>query len=156
MILEFRKKKFLEGFTLLELLLVVVIIAAVVGISIPRFTKSHAHKLVQSESKKLESFLRYVQNRSRVNRKNYKVIINPEDNKYWYEVKKDGKTKVSKKYKLPQKLNLKNNGDEKIWFYPDMRTSGKLSLLLVSPRYDYKFSIKKEKGVSKIRVKESK
>lgn len=143
-----------ESFTLIELVLVLALISIVIGVTFPQFSKSYGYRTVQNEAEKIGSFIRYVQTKSRVDRKDYKVVLG-EDN-YWYVFKKDGKEISSKKYKIRSGLELKNKGDKEIWFYPDRTSSGNLFIKIESSKKDYTFIVKKEEGISQVSIKELK
>jgi len=93
-----------------------------------------------------------VQTKSRAERENYKVNFDFDKNSYWYVVEKDGQNIISKKYKIPESLNLENEADEEICFYPDRKTSGELNIKVKDSKEKHAFIVKKKEGISHIIV----
>jgi len=154
--MDFRFKERLLSFTLIELVLVLLIIGVLAAISFPRLTRSSYHKMIQSEARRLESFIDYVQTKSRIDRQDYKIFFDFEENAYWYTTQKDNVEILSKKNKIHPSLYIKNKADAVIWFYPDRTSSGKLAVEINDITGNYTLLLEKTEGVSRLDVKEIK
>lgn len=142
------------GFTLIELVLVLVIISAVIAISFPQLSHSSRYREVQNEANKLRNFIQYVQTKARVDRRDYKIVFGENSYKYEYEDKDTQETVSSKIYTIPSYLKLINEGSDEVWLYPDRTSSHKISLKISNGGNNYIFKVIKEKGISRVEIRE--
>jgi len=115
------------GFTLIEMILVIVFLGVIAGISAPLFKNTYSEFSLEDYAYQLESTLRYAQQMAIIDRVNYRLKIDPEKYTYWIEKvvqKEEGEIyqKISSRFgrcvTLPDGLSL-SSGNSEIVFYPD-------------------------------------
>lgn len=74
-----------SGFTLLELLFVIFILAMVVGFAVPKFNQMTTINL-RSAARQLSGLVTFTFNRSVLTRKPYRLVLDFDSNSYWVEV----------------------------------------------------------------------
>jgi prepilin-type N-terminal cleavage/methylation domain-containing protein len=104
-----------SGFTLIEILFVVIIIAILIGTSLPRLKNTFEGMQLNTASSRLQSFMNYLSEHSIVTGKVIYLRINNDDKKYW-AVTQD--KSVLKTIAIPQGIRIETEA-EKIAFYPD-------------------------------------
>ena len=72
-----------SGFTLIEILLVVAILATMTGIMIPRLNMAYKNLELQAATARLEETVRYAAQRSVRKRQRITLSIGPDSNSYW-------------------------------------------------------------------------
>ena len=127
------------AFTLIELTLVTVIILALVGLSIPLFRKTFSELSAKNTVFNISKLINYAQERSIIDRENYKITFNFTRNQYQLFNAKQSADKLiymqsrdrfGRVFTLPQGLSFKDpsvqathqQGEEykeEIVFYPD-------------------------------------
>lgn len=71
-----------SAFTLIELTLVTVIILALIGLSVPLFRKTFSDLAAKDTAFNISKLINYAQERSIIDRKNYKITFNFTANRY--------------------------------------------------------------------------
>lgn len=108
--------KIARGVTFIELLVVAIIISVLAGISIPKFSKSFSNLQMRSFAKDLQSFMNYLQQRSKIESKeitlnidnlNAKILAFYSDN-----------NEIIKMSTMPSGVNA-NSTQREILFHPD-------------------------------------
>lgn len=102
-----------KGFTLLELILVVLIISALVGLSTPMFRKTLADMQFNQACMDLNSALNYARQAAILNKGEYQVKLNAGEGKFW--IQPGGKA-----YSLPKEIKIISDKGQ-ITFYPTGR-----------------------------------
>lgn len=110
------KTFFVKGFTLLELLFVVIIMGILAGVSLPQFKKNFAASQLNSFSRDLQGLMNYVHERAVVEGKIFFMNLDNGKREYWVTAK--GYTLRLKSYRLPEGISVQPDQDE-ILFYPD-------------------------------------
>ena len=124
------KKKFVMGFTLIELMLVAVIILALVSISSPLFRRSFDDLKLSSTSRELVSILRLARERAVFERSYYRLYIDSDDNFYRMYTSSDSKDdfiilkeRWGRKFKISKNITIDTEIDY-IDFSPDGKSTG--------------------------------
>lgn len=73
---------FIKGFTLLELLCVVTIIAIIIGLSTPVLTKTAASFYLRSKAKQIQALCQFIKRKSIMENRAYKLAIDFYNNSY--------------------------------------------------------------------------
>ncbi|MCM8780833.1 MAG: hypothetical protein NC908_02785 [Candidatus Omnitrophica bacterium] len=111
-----------HAITFIELLLVTFIIGIIAAVSIPAFRKTFNNLELKSFSGQLQSFIRYLQQRSLAEAKIIYLRIDNETKRCWAEMK-DGQVNVLKSYSIPKgievKIIIEDTSTQRIVFYPD-------------------------------------
>jgi|TARA_Y100000031_G_C8052445_1_gene306787 prepilin-type N-terminal cleavage/methylation domain-containing protein len=103
---SFRQK----GFTLVEMLVVLAIIAMIMGLSVP-FTTSFGKGLkIKTSARAIVGTIRLARSYAITRRKEYTIVFDVENNEYWIE---DSSSKIlEKKRRFPSSIKFKIAGDE--------------------------------------------
>ncbi|MFH1848372.1 MAG: prepilin-type N-terminal cleavage/methylation domain-containing protein [Candidatus Omnitrophota bacterium] len=123
-----------KGFSLVELLLVAAILAALVGISIPNFKKTYERLKLRNTADNISRFINFAQQRAILEENIFKVMFDYDAKSYWLmEASQPGQKDVlgggtveftraggrlGKKMRIPQDLSMDGDKEEVI-FYPD-------------------------------------
>lgn len=113
-----RLKRFLSltGFTLIEILFVVIILSILIGFSIPQLKNTYDNLQLNNFSKDLQSYMNYLCGQATVTGETIYLTIDNDNKKYWATVAGD-KSRL-KTVTIPDGIELV--ADEKqIAFYPD-------------------------------------
>lgn len=114
------------GYTLIELILLTVIIAILVGISTPLFRKTYSNLELRDASYNLARLISFAQEKSIIEGTSYKFLLDTDESRY-YLLRLDPKTKgkyirlkerYGKTFSLPRGIKLRADKKEVI-FYPD-------------------------------------
>lgn len=123
-----------RGFTFIELILVVLILAALVGISVPRFKKTFDNLQLNNFASELQGQLAYWQERAIVEKKPITLKIDSEKKEYSLYI--TGAEAALKSYTVPSGITLQAEPAE-ITFYPDGSIkhgdAGKTNISLSNP-----------------------
>jgi len=118
------KKNSSAGFTLLELLFVIMLILILAAVNYPLFRNNLQGLQLSSFSKKLQVLFIYLRDQSIVERKAIYLVIDVENKKYWSEIiGEDGQDVVLKRYIVPERIEIETKNN-KIAFYPDGTIDG--------------------------------
>lgn len=130
---------FCSGFTLLELLIVVFLIAVTLGLSLPLFRKTFTDMKLTSAVSDIVSLMRYGQERAIVEAAVFRLNVDEVHGEYWLTKakKEEAKTiavfeavpgRFGKRYRVPEELTLSSE-ENTVDFYPDGEMSqGKITL----------------------------
>ena len=116
-----------EGFTLIEILVVMVILGGILFIAVPKF-RDLTDVNIKSASRNLSGTIKYLYNESIFKKNIYKLAFDLDNNEYWVEFMQDNQFVVStdpvlKRKKLPDGVSFEdiftertqekiNSGDE--------------------------------------------
>jgi len=132
------------GFTLLELLIVILIMAVVVGFSIPRFSRTFSHLRLQVFASDVAKLLTYASRRAVARGEMLRIHFDLEGRRYWLaqaqEAAPEGKSeRVPDKFgrisSMPQGISLDPSARE-VTFYPDGRADRFEMLILDNNRQE--------------------
>lgn len=116
-----------QGFTFLEIIIVVLILAALIGLSVPRFKNTFLDLQFRQSCSDFVSTLNYARQSAILNRAEYIIRLNADEAVYWVErsVEKDGAPafekapgRFGKANVLPKSVSIACEKDS-ITFYPD-------------------------------------
>lgn len=105
-----------NGFTLVELLFVIIIVGILIGVSLPNFRKTFNNLQLNSLSPQLQSFMNYLCQHSIVEEEIIYLNIDNDKKEYW-AIKKNGQTRL-RTYKVPKEIEI-STSQKQIAFYPD-------------------------------------
>lgn len=114
------------GFTLVEMLLVVVLLGVIAGLTVPSFKKSFSGIELKNQTQDLVYLMRYAQSRSVTKRINVRLNLDMNGRKYFLTESDEEnpqnyspvKGRMGEPQALSSKLQLESK-DLKIDFYPD-------------------------------------
>ena len=121
-----------KGFTLVEILLVIVVLLMVTAMAIPSFTQSFAQLQLRDTTNDLAYLMRYAQSRAIYTRRPLKLMFDEPATRYWLEeanvVDEDQEDKGTDEYKpvagrlgrvskIPEDITIET--DPSIMFTPD-------------------------------------
>ena len=118
-----------DGFSLLELLTVILVMSTVVGLSVPRFSRSFKHLQVQVVANDIAKLLTYANRRAIAKGEILKVHFDTESKRYWVTRTdqsdlEEGASRVLSKLTqvrlMPESLSVKPSVPS-VTFYPDGR-----------------------------------
>jgi len=120
-----------DGFTLIELILVLVFIALIAGLSIPFVASTLDRIQLQSEARKIRSALGYARSQAVTAKTAYIFNGDLENNQYWLSIPRDDKTTRIKSFKKNVKFKSftakKDHIEDdifQIYFYPLGNSTG--------------------------------
>ena len=105
-----------KGFTLIEILFVVIILSILIGFSIPQLRKTYENLELNNFARELSFFMNYLCEQSIVMEETIYLNIDNDNKKYWASVKSD-KLKL-KTATIPDDIKLETQ-QKQIAFYPD-------------------------------------
>lgn len=155
--IEDKRRQLVRGFTLLELILVILILSVLTGLSIPVFRKTFVNLQLDAFSLDLSSVLNYARQMAIFNRSEYRVRFNLDEKKFWIEQEiseKQGlkfemiKGRFGKVYTLPETIDIESS-KEYITFYPD----GSSDIITITINTDTKTHIFTTEGTSGYAIK---
>ena len=144
------KKNFLTGFTFIELLLVVILLGALIGLSTPNLRNSYYNLLLSDTSHNLTYLMRYAQARAISERTDYRLNFGSEYDSYWLTRDPDSEDeggfvriqgKFGKIFNIHESLSLECESNI-VSFFPDGRIE-RISIYL-SNRKDKFYTISTE------------
>lgn len=118
-----------KGLTFIEILLVVIIIGALIGISLPNLRKAFDNLQLNSASQDLQSFMNYLRQRAIVEGKIIYFNIDSENKECWAQIK-DATARL-KSLALPPDIGIETD-QKQILFYPDGRIDS-VTIKLIQP-----------------------
>ncbi len=131
------------GFTLLELLIVILIMAVVVGFSVPRFSRTFSYLQLQVFAYDVAKLLTYASKRAVARGEMLRIHFDVEGGRYWLahaqEALPEGESeRVAGKFgrisSVPEAISLDPSARE-VTFYPDGRAD-RFEMFIVSNRQD--------------------
>ncbi len=127
-----------SGFTMVELVVVLVLFGVMLSLTIPAFSKSVRGLKVKTAVRKVVSILRYARSESVFKQTPLLVNFDLDNNFFWIEGepvedREEEPSATTVKIKLPSEVYIKyfewaddkvDSGINTIWFYPDGSSSG--------------------------------
>ncbi len=101
-----------EGFTLIELIIVLIVLAAVLTITFPRMEAFFSGSYLKSTSRRLIGTIRYLHDRSATTGKRLRLCYDLDENKYWIEEENEEgefeevKTVLGRREALPEGIKF--------------------------------------------------
>jgi len=74
-----------KGFTLIEIILVMVLLGIVAGLSFPNLSQRFYQIQLHQQSDQLAAMMRYAQSRAIIDGKNCRIAFSPDQSGYWLE-----------------------------------------------------------------------
>ncbi|MDD5440012.1 MAG: prepilin-type N-terminal cleavage/methylation domain-containing protein [Candidatus Omnitrophica bacterium] len=128
-----------RGFTLIELVLVILLISVLIGLSTPQFKNTYEGLELDNSSRDLAQIMNFAREMAVVNRENYRIFIDPGERVYWLE-RYDASNepagykrfagRFGKAFRISGRLSVLSSGNEAV-FYPDGH-SDELRVVLAS------------------------
>jgi len=104
-----------KGFTFIELLFVIAIIAVIVGVAQPQLKAAFIRIRFNDFCAKLQSLMNYTHGRSVVEQELLCLVIDKKNGRYWTEnIDLQKKDKI---YSIPEGIDLETDS-ERVFFYP--------------------------------------
>jgi prepilin-type N-terminal cleavage/methylation domain-containing protein len=105
------------GFTLLELILVLVIISVLLGMAAPSLRGFFASRKAHDAAAGILSLIRYARSQAITEGRNYRLNLDPDDGVYWLTVNEAGgyamlNTAIGRKYLLPEYTTMEVQMDD--------------------------------------------
>lgn len=126
------KKNRQAGFTLIEMILVVIVLSVIAGFAIPSFSKTYAYIELQRAAQDLAYLMRYAQSRAVTKNTTVGLQFDADFSTYWLveKLKKEEEGaedefkrisgRLGKRFKIPAALIIKTDEDfDSLYFYPD-------------------------------------
>ena len=110
------KKLVLRSFTFIELLFVIVIIAVMAGISVPRLKSVYNRMQFSVFCADLQSLMNYIHDRSVVEQEVMTLTIDNKNRSYWLEYKES--QNKEKTHYIPKGIEIEADST-KVFFYPN-------------------------------------
>lgn len=119
-----------KGFTLIELVLVIILISVITALSAPLFSRTFSDLVIRNTALDMAKMINYAQEMAIIEKSNYKLNIDSEKAKYWitrYKPAEEGflyeriKGRYGKMFFLPRGLALTCDKSGAL-FYPDGRS----------------------------------
>jgi len=104
------------GFTLPELLLVIIIIGILAGVSFPGLRKTFDRLQLDDCSRELQQFMNYLQERSVIERKVIYLYIDAGSKKYWAQFQESNNR--IRTYSIPAAITIETKQPQ-VKFFPD-------------------------------------
>ena len=116
-----------KGFTLIELMIVVALLAIIGAVALPSFGQMINSNRLQAETNEIESFLRYARSQALVSRHSYTVKV---DSGHWKVVRGINKTgTVEREYRFSEYIELSKEFKENIVFNANGTSTAKTLFL---------------------------
>lgn len=111
-------KRFLSltGFTLIEILFVVIILSILIGFSIPQLKNTYKNLELNSFAREMQSYMNYLSEQAVVTQEAISLSIDKDNKKYWATLMDE--KNVLKTVTIPDGIKLEISQKE-ILFYPD-------------------------------------
>jgi len=111
-----------RGFTFIELMVVIIIIAVLTSISAPLFKNTFAKIQLDQTLRQLQTFIGFLHQRSVIERKVIYLKVDNQQKQYWGQIH-DSPVRL-RSYSFPEQFildvkKMTNPQDESISFYPD-------------------------------------
>jgi len=144
-----------KGFTLIEIIFVVVLLGIVAGLAFPNLSQGYYQFQLNQKADNLAYLMRYAQSRAVVEGKKHRLLFVLDEKKYWLEQKKDTDEEVEESYHrisgrlgrsftLPQKMTATTDTETAL-FYPDGRMD-KIQITVCHKDYCRTISTKEVNG----------
>jgi len=99
-----------RGFTLIEILVVVLILAIMLGVALPRFQGTFKNLQLRSTARNIYKLMLFAKERALLEQKNYRVAYNKKEKKISLERQVEGKfVPIASRYAKPLKLTKEHS-----------------------------------------------
>jgi len=154
---ENKPKTHLQGFTLIEILLVVFILSVVAAVAVPNFSRTYSNLELKRKTEDVAYLMKYAQSRSVAKRRPLRLMFDSEFEKYWLEeffedegeeIFKRLTSRLGKTYKIPNSIQIQME-EPPVTFYPDGRIE-KRRIYLCDKEKCFTISTKEQRGHVKV------
>ena len=152
--LQIGRKRSRSGFTLIELVLSVLIIAVLVGVSMPLFRAQFSDLELRNSCYNIAKLISFAQRKAVGEAMFFKINIDSDTSRYWLTAGKDLKTferlksKYGRVYSLPKHVEI-NAGKKAFIFFPN-GSSEKISIILRGEKSSFTLKSKGRLGYVEI------
>lgn len=151
MLSQFVKKPGEEGFTLIEMIIVVILMGLLAALSAPAISKSLTNLKLNTSARRLSAVLRNTRSKAIADKKNYEITFNLEEGSYSYPAGNS-----SKSTSLPDGITFREiedvgNDEETIHFYPKGNSSGGKILLAAETEKFFRVEVEAISGRVKVK-----
>ncbi len=143
-----------DGFTLLEMLIVIALLGLMIALSAPSIGNSLSGLQLSTGTRRLSAILRNVRSNAIAEKKNYKVVFNPEEGSYTYQTNSGNKAvllpagiEIAKLVELDEDVS----GNAAIYFYPKGNSSGGRIILTNEKEQVFRIDVEAVSGRVKIK-----
>lgn len=153
-----------SGFTLIEIILVVILLSIITALTVPNFVPTYNYLQVQKTTDEIADLMRYAQSRSIIKNDQVRLEFDSLFSKYWLTQDESGEYhddikefvrfsgRLGRTFDVPSEITIEMDG-QYVYFYPDGRSEKKRIYVCFKERC-YTISTQEQRGY--VRVFDSK